>query len=263
MTRLRQVDPVIARRGGIVVERDRRRPSGRLLLQDGMEASYIDLADPRHLEFDYLRWMRIVLRTARARRVLHIGGAACALARALAAEDPQGRQEVWEVDEDVLALARAHMGLRRAPGLRVRHREGRAGLTTAGDGTFDAVVIDAFAGAVVPRSLISAEAFAQTARVAPLTLVNVIDDRAAREVRLVAAGLATVYPRVWTLAARVGNSVVAGARGNVDLERIAATAAADPSPARVIGPRATAERIASIVALSDSAVATDPVTHLP
>ena len=59
-----------------------------------MEASYVDLADPSHLEFDYMRWMRIVLRAARARRVLHVGGGGCALARALAAEDPGGRQEV-------------------------------------------------------------------------------------------------------------------------------------------------------------------------
>ena len=63
-----------------------------------MDASYVDLADPSHLEFDYMRWIRIVLRTARARRVVHVGGGACALARALAAEDPGGRQQVCEVD---------------------------------------------------------------------------------------------------------------------------------------------------------------------
>ncbi len=31
-----------------------------------MEASYVDLADPTHLEFDYLRWIRIVLDVAGA-----------------------------------------------------------------------------------------------------------------------------------------------------------------------------------------------------
>ena len=81
---------IVARDGDLVVERDPRRPTGRLLRQADMEASYVDLADASHLEFDYMRWMRIVLRAARARRVLHIGGGACALARALAAEDPSG-----------------------------------------------------------------------------------------------------------------------------------------------------------------------------
>src|SRR5581483_10616620 len=115
----------MARHGELLAERDPRRPSGRLLRHGDMEASYVDLADPSHLEFDYMRWMRIVLRAARARRVLHIGGGACALPRALAAEDPGGRQEVCESDAGVLAVAREHLGLRRAPGLRVRHAEGR------------------------------------------------------------------------------------------------------------------------------------------
>ncbi|MGZ6617984.1 MAG: spermidine synthase, partial [Solirubrobacteraceae bacterium] len=71
----------LARRGELIVEVDPWRPSGRLLRQAGMDGSYIDLADITHLEFDYMRWLRIVLRVAGARRVLHIGGGACALAR--------------------------------------------------------------------------------------------------------------------------------------------------------------------------------------
>ena len=115
-----------------------------------MDASYVDLADPSHLEFDYLRWIRIVLRAALARRVVHVGGGACALARALAAEDPGGRQEVCEVDADVLALAREHLGLRRAPGLRVRlPTDGRSSPARAAL-SWDAVVVDAFVGAAVP-----------------------------------------------------------------------------------------------------------------
>src|SRR5690348_5430941 len=104
---------VIAQLDDLIAERDPRRPAGRLLRHGGMESSYVDLADPRHLEFDYLRWMRIVLRATGARRVLHIGGGACALPRALAAEDPESRQQVCEIDDQVLALAREHLGLRR------------------------------------------------------------------------------------------------------------------------------------------------------
>src|SRR5436305_13000531 len=88
----------LAERGELIAEVDPRRPSGRLLRQAGMDASYVDLADVAHLEFGYMRWLRIVLEVAGARRVLHVGGGACALARALAAADPGGRQEVCEVD---------------------------------------------------------------------------------------------------------------------------------------------------------------------
>jgi hypothetical protein len=225
----------LAETGELTAEVDPLRPSGRLLRQAGMDASYVDLADVTHLEFDYMRWLRVVLRVAGARRVLHIGGGACALARALAAEDPRGRQEVCEVDADVLAIAREHLGLRRAPGLRVRHAEGHSHLAARSDDSWDAIVIDAFVGARVPASLVSVEALCDAARVAPLTLVNVVDNRSARDVQAIAAAMAVAYPIGWTLGQQVGNTIVAGCAvaGEPDLTRVAAGAAADPSPARL------------------------------
>jgi hypothetical protein len=225
----------LAQRGELIAEVDPRRPSGRLLRQAGMDASYVDLADVTHLEFDYLRWMRIVLRAARARRILHVGGGAAALARALAAEDPGGRQDVCEISADVLALAREHLGLRRTRGLRVRHAEGRSHVASQADGSWDAIVIDAFVGARVPASLTTVEAMADAARVAPLTLINVVDKRSARDVNAAAATAATAYATVFTLGQRPGNTVVVGgtAAAAPDLDRVAASAAADPSPARL------------------------------
>ena len=243
----------VTRRGDLIAERDPGRPSAWLLRQRDMDASYVDLADPSHLEFDYLRWIRVVLWAARARRVVHVGGGACALPRALAAADPGSRQEVCEVDADVLALAREHMGLRRARGLHVRHAEGRAFLARQPDGAWDAVVIDAFIGAVVPRRLITAEALTDVARVAPLALVNVVDNRAARDVRAVAAGLGAAYPRVWTLGSRVGNTVVAGAVAALDLDRSGAGVAADRAPARLTPPAAMARGVAGTTPLRDEA----------
>jgi hypothetical protein len=251
MSRGRGVEKVIAERGEAVVVRDPDRPSGRLLRQAGMDSSYVDLADPSHLEFDYLRWMRIVLRSAHARRVLHVGGGACALARALAAEDPGGRQQVCEVDADVLGLAREHLGLRRMPGLQVRQAEGRRFVARQASAAWDAIVIDAFVGASMPRRLITAEALADVARVAPLGLVNVVDDRGAREVRAVAAALMLAYPYAWALGGRGGNTIVVGSRSPSDLDRIGARAAADPSPARITAPGELARLVAGTVAVHD------------
>lgn len=216
-----------------------------------MDASYVDLADPTRLEFDYLRWMRVVLRAARAHRVLHIGGGACALARALAAEDPEGRQEVCEADGAVLALARRHLGLRRAPGLKVRHQEGRTFVAGQSDDSWDAVAVDAFVGAAIPRGLITMEALAEVARIAPLALVNVVDDRAARQVASVAAAMSAAYPRVWAVGARAGNTIVCGSRSALDLDRLAARLAADPSPARMIRPDAISRTAPVTVAWRD------------
>lgn len=251
MPRTRAVPTIVARRGELLAERDPRRPSGRLLRQGDIDASYVDLADPCHLEFDYMRWMRIVLRAARARRVLHVGGGACALARALAAEDPGGRQEVCEVDPDVLAIAREHLGLRRAPGLRVRLAEGRAFVARQNSSSWDAVVIDAFVAATVPRRLITIQALADVARVAPLALINVLDDRSARAVRSVGAALSEAYSQVWALGGRPGNTIVVGSARRLDLARIAAKAAADASPARLTPPDALAPRLAGVAATRD------------
>jgi hypothetical protein len=251
VARLRAVSQIIARRGDLVVERDPLRPSGRLLRQDDMDASYVDLADPSHLEFDYLRWMQIVLRIARSRRILHVGGGACALPRALAMADPTGRQEVCEVDAGALALAREHLGLRRAPGLRVRRAEGRAFVAAQPDASWDAVVIDAFVGARVPRWLITRQAFADVARVAPLALVNVVDNRSALDVRVVAAGLASVYDCVWTLGGRAGNTVVGAGVKRLDFDRISAQTAADVSPALLTAPAEMARLAAATPPLED------------
>src|SRR5262249_12408984 len=145
-------------------------------------------------------------------------------------------------------------GLRRAPGLRVRHAEGRAHLAAQADGSWDAIVIDAFVGARVPPSLVTVEAMIEAARVAGLTLVNVVDNRSARGATAVASGLAMAYPAVWTLGQRDGNAIVAGCltAQMPDLARIAARAAADPSPARVTPPGQMALEIASTSPLRDN-----------
>lgn len=199
-----------------------------------MEASYIDLADLSHLEFDYMRWMRNVLAAAHARRNLHVGGAACALPRALAATDPGALQVVCELDRAVLAMAREFFGLRRAPGLRVREVEGREFIARQATSSFDAVVIDAFIGAALPPELVTPSALRDAARVAPLTLINVVDDRSARLVRSVTRDLYAAYPGVWRVRGRSGNTVLVGGElSRPVVERIAAQLASDSSPAQI------------------------------
>jgi spermidine synthase len=241
--RRRAAPEVIVAAGELTVLRDRERPSGRLLRQREMEASYVDLADARHLEFDYLRRMRDLVLATGAARVVHVGGAGCALARALAAERPGDRQEVIELDAAVVELARTHLGLRRAPGLRVRVGDGRAVLASRPDGSADAVLIDAFVGAQVPRHLVTVEALRDLARVAGVVAVNAVDTRAMPGASAIAAGLDDVFPFVLALGApavlgkrRGGNVILAGARELPPLDRLRAAAAADRSPAALLTP---------------------------
>src|SRR3954454_11186531 len=246
MARRRSGPEILATAGDLVVQRDAGRPTGRLLRHGDMDASYVDLADPRHLEFDYLRRMRDVVEALHARRVIHVGGAAGALARALAASDRERRQDLVEVDPDVLAVAREHLGLRRAPGLRVRTADGRAFIATRRDGSADAILVDAFVGARVPRHLVTAEALADAARVlapAGALAVNVVDAPPLADTRAIAAGLLDAFAVVAGLGAgpvlrgrRAGNVVLIAAHGPRPLERLRTRATADPSPAELLPP---------------------------
>ena len=246
MPRRRSEPEIVATAGELIVERDRDRPSGRLRPLGYLVSPYVHGAHAGHLEFDYMRRMRDLVEAIRARRIVHVGGAGCALARALAAGDPERRQVVAEVDADVLALARAHLGLRRAPGLRVRHADGRALLAAEGDASADAILIDAFVGARVPRHLATLEALRDVARVlAPrgALAINVVDAAPLPEARAIAAGLRAVFPTVAILggptalrARRGGNVVLLAAHGSLPLERLRVRAAADPSPAALLSP---------------------------
>jgi hypothetical protein len=112
-------------------------------------------------------------------------------------------------------------------------------------------VIDAFIDATIPRSLITVEALGDAARVSPLTLINVADDRTGDELRAVAAGLAEAYPQVWSVGAPSGNVVLAGAATDVDADRVATEVAADLAPAWLTPPGAIARLIAGTSPLRD------------
>src|SRR4051794_13872918 len=247
MARRRSGPEILAQTGELLVQRDGDRPSGRLLRQGDMDASYVDLADPRHLEFDYLRRIRDLVEALRARRVIHVGGAGAALARALAAGDPDRRQQVVEVDDAVLELAREHLGLRRGPGLRVRRAAGRAFRAGCADRSADVIVVAAFVGARVPRHLATAEALADAARVVTTggaLAINVVDAPPMDDVRAIAAGLRETFATVAALgggpvlrARRQGNVVLVAGHGPLPLERLRVRAAADgASPAALASP---------------------------
>ena len=105
------------------------RPSLLTLYLDGLPSSALDLTDPEHLEFEYMQHMRIMVEAKRPRgtriKALHIGGAGCALPRALDSSHPNSRQLAIEVDEILATKVREWFPLPRSPLLRIRAAEGR------------------------------------------------------------------------------------------------------------------------------------------
>ena len=190
------------------VEADRRRPTARRLFAGLLEMSYVDLADPTHLEFEYMRRVGDVIDLAwpadRALTAVHLGGAACTLARYLAATRPRSRSEVYEHDERVLALARSELGLRPSRSLRVRLGDARELLERRGGATADLVIGDAFSGTEVPAHLLTIECAREVRRVLRddgVYVLNVID----------AAPLSIARRQIATLLQVFGELVVTGA----------------------------------------------------
>jgi spermidine synthase len=178
-----------------------------------------------------------------------VGGAGAALARSLAATDRPGlrRQHVVEVDAEVVELAREHLGLRKLPGLKVKVADGRAWLARREDASVDALLIDAFVGARVPRHLATLDALRDAARVvAPggALAINVVDAPPMDDVRAIGAGLMEVFATVAAVgggpvlrARRQGNVVLVAGHGPLPLERLRVRGAADgASPAALAAP---------------------------
>ncbi|WP_433887775.1 spermidine synthase [Streptomyces sp. CA-111067] len=123
------------------------RPRAWLLTVDGAPQSYVDLDDPGHLEFEYVRRMSYVIRAAFATAdpqepdtqepgahapegprepgsrdpeppaaepldAVHLGGGALTLPRWLAAARPGARQDVIEADGELAALVAEFLPLR-------------------------------------------------------------------------------------------------------------------------------------------------------
>src|SRR3954452_3200181 len=219
-----------------------------MLLVNGTPQSHVDLEDPTHLEFEYVRRMGHVLDLAaeegRPLDVVHLGGGALTLARYVAATRPGSRQRVVEIDEPLTELVRAHLPLPRRAHIRVRAADARAGLQALPSGSADVVLTDVFAGARTPAHLTTVEFQAEVRRVlrpGGVCAANVADGPPLRFARAQVATLRAVFPHVCLLAEpgtlrgrRFGNLVAVASGEPLPLAALSRRCAGDPMPARVV-----------------------------
>ena len=231
------------------VEPDPRRPGGRLLAIGAQDASYVDLDDPTHLDWPYVRRIGDVADVVRPPRApiqaVHLGGGAATLARYVAATRPRSRQVVVELDEAVVALARAHLGLRSHPGLQVRVGDAATVLPRRKDASADLVVTDAFdPHGVVPAALTTAAFAAELRRVlrpSGIHVLNVVDTRGAPLARAHAATLSEAFAHVALVAPRSmlrnragGNALVLASAAPLPLGELRRLAASSPDREEIV-----------------------------
>lgn len=227
-------------------DRDRRR--GWTLLLDGTPQSHVDLDDPTHLEFDYIRRLGHVVDLAapprQPLRVLHLGGGAFTLARYVAATRPRSSQQIVELDGALVEFVRRELPLDRSCRVRVRTGDARDVVGRLPDGAFDLVVMDVFAGARTPAHLASTEfleAVADVTGPAAMYAANLTDGGALAFARGQVATLQAVFPHTCLVAdpavlrgRRFGNLLFVGGRNPLPVDLLTARAAGDRSSGRLL-----------------------------
>ena len=260
--------------------RARTNPSQVLLLLDGVESSSLDLADPEYLDFEYMQHIRLILESRwdqdgrraveaggsvegggpRRTRVLHLGGAGCALARALGARR-ELHQVAVEIDPELARLVRDWFPLPRSPFLKIRVGDARHVLDST-KASWNAIVRDAFTGREVPPHLRTAESAKRAADVlAPggIYVLNAVASAGIRRLDEDIAAMAAAFANIVAIAdpavfsgRRFGNFVVAGSDARFPVESIEREVRKFPLPTKFFDDGALRSRAASVRPLTDS-----------
>ncbi len=211
-------------------------PEGRTLVLDNLRHSYVDLADPTHLEFSYTRGYAAVVDAMfpgdAPLRSHHLGAGGVTMPRWLEATRPGSTSVVSEIDGGVVQLDRDELGLRTSDALQVRVEDGRLGMREVAAGSQDLVVGDAFGGVSVPWHLATREMIDEVHRALDddgVYVLNVIDHGdlgfARAEVRTVQDRWPHVAVLGWPAPGPGpggGNIVVAASERPIDVDAIAA-----------------------------------------
>jgi spermidine synthase len=231
----------------VIVElmRDAQRDDGWWLLVGGSEQSYVDTADPLHLEFEYVQMIAHLLETLFPTDVpltaLHLGGGLCTVPRWLAGRHPGSRQRVAEHSAEIAALS-ASLGA--PPGVTVEIDDALAVVTRARRASADLVVCDMYDGPETVTQMFTLDAVRLVHTVLRrdgVYLCNLSDATPFALSRVVVATLRAVFGSVVLLAEppvlrgrRSGNLVLAATDGEILLAELSRRAAGGAVRSRVV-----------------------------
>ena len=235
------------------------RPSGRVLVLDSLRHSYVDLEDPTHLEFRYVRLFADVVNSAfpgdRPLSALHLGGGGFSFPRYLLATRPGTTNVVLELDPELVRIDEEELGLRRGPGLRVRTGDARTNVADEPAAAYDVAVGDAFGGLSVPWHLATEEMAGEVARVlrpGGVYVVNVIDGGPRDFARAYAATLEEVFAHLAVVVPPAGSDPSAPANHVlVGSDEPLALGGVDPADGRVLTGPAAADFVGGARPLTD------------
>jgi spermidine synthase len=221
------------------------------LVVDGTPQSSVNLTDPTDLAFEYVERIGHVIdligEPREAITAVHFGAGALTIPRYVAWTRPGSRQQVIELEPELVDFVRERLPLPRGASIRVRYGDARemADRLPAGlQGASDLVVVDVFAGSTIPAPVTTVEFYRLAARLLNdrgVLAVNVADGAGLPFARGQMATVAAVLPHVAVLAEaqvmkgrRFGNLVIVATRDPGMLDWLPRLVAAGPHPARAV-----------------------------
>lgn len=253
--------------------RDHDRKESYLLSVDGVAQSYVDLADPTHLELEYLLLIADVIDSTfpagQPIDTVHLGAGACTLPRYLAATRPGSRQHAYDLDAEVVEVVRDRLCIDEVPQLSLIVDEARHALSQTRANSAQLVVIDAYDGPNAAVSLLTHEAVSEAARVLRRTgvlIANVADRAPFDFLRPVLATMQDVFGHVVLLAdpgsmrgRRYWNQVIAASQQPLPVDELRRRVANATPPARLVAGERLTDFIGAAQPTTDTAPAVAPV----
>lgn len=258
-----------------VIEPDRWAPGAYTLVVDGTPQSQVDLDDPSRLFFEYVQRIGHVIdewgEPGQPMTAVHLGAGGLTLPRYIHATRPGSRQQVIELDDELMGFVREHLPLPKNSGIRIRYGDARAALDrlpAALHGAVDLVVVDVFSGARIPAHVTSAEFYTEVAALlAPggIVAVNIADGPGLAFARGQAATLRYAIGEVAALAEagvlkgrQFGNVVLIAGREQLPLDWLPRLMARGPHPAAVLAGRQLVDWTAGAPIVTDAIAAPSP-----
>ena len=245
------------------------------LTVDGTPQSHVNLDDPSQLFFEYVQRMGYVINLigdpGEPITAVHLGAGALTLPRYIEATRPGSRQQVIEIETDLVDLVRAELPWTRSASIRVRHGDARAvmeKLPAGIRGTVDLLVVDVFSGSRTPAHVTSLEFY--TAAVSLLSergilLANIADGPGLAFARGQAATLKAAIGHVAALAEtqvlkgrRFGNIVLVGSASPLPFDWMPRLLAAGPHPSKLVAGAELREFIAGAPIVTDATAIPSP-----
>jgi len=257
------------------IEADRFVPDSFQLIVDGTPQSHVNVGDPSQLHFEYVQRIGHVIDElgipGAAVTAVHLGAGAFTLPRYIEATRPGSRQQVIELETDLVPFVREHLPLPKRANIKVRYgdaREALGKLPSGLVGTADIVVVDIFAGSRTPAHVTSQEFYTQASKLLSpdgILAINIADGPGLAFARGQAATVASVLPHVAALAEaqvlkgrRFGNVVLVASAQPLPLDYIPRLLAGGPHPAQAVHGTALAEFTRSAPIVTDQTAVPSP-----